>query len=149
MKFFANSRPSALNFKSFFLIIRTIFSGSRSEQFWLQNTTFFQVRPLNFFCSLSFVCFRLFTPFHVFWTMFSLFFLPTFYLNKHTKERGEIVFCYQNCSDLLWQKIVLVIQKKLLKSEAEGWEFSNFLRSLEQFLQKVKGQTNFWNRMLF
>ena len=32
--------------------------------------------------------------------------------------------------------------------KAEGWEFSNFLRSLEQFLQKVKGQTNFWNRML-
>ena len=31
-----------------------------------------------------------------------------------------IVFCYQNCSDLLWEKIVLEIEKKILKFEAEG-----------------------------
>ena len=30
------------------------------------------------------------------------------------------------------------------KFEAEGREFSNFLRSLEQFIQTVKGQNNFW-----
>ena len=30
-----------------------------------------------------------------------------------------MVFCYQNCSDLLWEKIVLVIEK----FEDEGWEF--------------------------
>ena len=29
----------------------------------------------------------------------------------------EMIFCYQNCSDLLWEKIVL---EKLLKFEAEG-----------------------------
>jgi hypothetical protein len=34
---FANSCSSALNFKSFFLITVTIFSQSRSEQFWKQN----------------------------------------------------------------------------------------------------------------
>ena len=34
LKNFANSRPSASNFKSFFSIIRTIFSHSRSEEFW-------------------------------------------------------------------------------------------------------------------
>ena len=30
-----------------------------------------------------------------------------------------LVFCYQNCTDLLWEKIVLVIQKKLF--EIRGW----------------------------
>ena len=34
--------------------------------------------------------------------------------------------------------------EKLLKFEAEGWEFAKFLRSLEQFVQTVKGQNNFW-----
>ena len=31
-----------------------------------------------------------------------------------------------------------------LKFKAEGQEFENFLRSLEQFIQAVKGQNNFW-----
>ena len=35
-------------------------------------------------------------------------------------------------------------QEKCLKLEAEGREFANFLRSLEQFIQTVKGQNNFW-----
>ena len=35
---FANSQTSALNFKKNFLITRTIFSHTRSEQFWKQNT---------------------------------------------------------------------------------------------------------------
>ena len=30
------------------------------------------------------------------------------------------------------------------KFKAEGREFANFLRSLEQFIQTVKGQNNFW-----
>ena len=33
--------------------------------------------------------------------------------------------------------------EKLLKSEAEGQEFAKFLRSLEQFIQTVKGQNNY------
>jgi hypothetical protein len=53
---------------------------------------------------------------------------------------GEMVVFYQNCSDPMWEKIVL----KLLKFEAEGWEMANFLRSLEQFVRTVKGQNNFW-----
>ena len=32
----------------------------------------------------------------------------------------------------------------LLKFEAEGQEFAKFLRSLEQFIQTVKGQNIFW-----
>ena len=55
-----------------------------------------------------------------------------------------MIFCYQNYSDPLWEKIVLVVEKKLLKFEAEGQEFSKILRSLEQFIQTVKGQNNSW-----
>ena len=64
--------------------------------------------------------------------------------NTQTISRNKVllmVFCYQN-SDLLWEKIVLVIEEKLLKFEAEGQEFAKFLRSLEHFIQKVKGQNN-------
>ena len=51
-----------------------------------------------------------------------------------------VVFCYQkivrkNCSS---------DREKLLKVEAEGREFAKILRSLEQFIQTVKGQNNFW-----
>ena len=34
-------------------------------------------------------------------------------------------------------------REKLLKFEAEGQEFTKILRSLEQFIQTVKGQNNF------
>ena len=40
-------------------------------------------------------------------------------------------------------------RKKLLKFEAEGREFSKFLRSLEQYIQTVKGQNNFWQQNAF
>ena len=50
-----------------------------------------------------------------------------------------MVFCYQNCSS---------VREKLLEFEAEGWQSAKFLRSLEQFIPTVKGQYNFWNRML-
>ena len=54
-------------------------------------------------------------------------------------------FCFQNCSGLLLEKIVQRSHwEKLLKFEAEGQEFAKVLRSLEQFVQTVKGQNNFW-----
>jgi hypothetical protein len=34
--------------------------------------------------------------------------------------------------------------EKLLKFEAEGQDFAKSLRSLEQFIQTVKDQNNFW-----
>ena len=52
-----------------------------------------------------------------------------------TKKKRGMVFCYQNCSSD-WEK--------LLELEAEGLEFAKYLRSLEQFIQTVKGQNNFW-----
>ena len=46
-----------------------------------------------------------------------------------------LTYCEKNCSS---------DQEKLLKFEAEGREFAKFFRSLEQFIQTVKGQNNFW-----
>ena len=52
-------------------------------------------------------------------------------LKQFKKDKNsEMLFCYQNCSDLLWEKIVLVIEK-------------------EQFIQIVKGQNNFWQQNAF
>ena len=39
--------------------------------------------------------------------------------------------------------------EKLLKFEAEGREFAKFLRSLEQFIQTVKGQNKFCEKNAF
>ena len=61
-----------------------------------------------------------------------------------SKSKEEMVFCYQNCSDLLWEKKCSRVREKLLKFEAEGQEFAKVLRSLEQFIQTIFG-----NRMLF
>ena len=49
-------------------------------------------------------------------------------------SRG-MVFCLQNRSGLKWGK--------KSKFEAEGQEFAKILRSLEQFIQTVKGQNHF------
>ena len=51
------------------------------------------------------------------------------------QEKLEMVFCYQKCTS---------DREKLLKFEAEGREFAKYLRSLEQFVQTVKGQNSFW-----
>ena len=56
----------------------------------------------------------------------------------------EMVFYYQNCSDILWEKIVLVIEKNFWNSRLKAEKFSKILRSLEQFIQTVKGQNSFW-----
>ena len=47
---------------------------------------------------------------------------------------AEMVFCFQNCSDINWEK--------LLKFEPEGREFENILRSLEQFIRALKSENN-------
>jgi hypothetical protein len=49
-----------------------------------------------------------------------------------------MVFCFQNCSDLLREKNCSSDREKALKFEAEGQEFANILISLEQFIQTVK-----------
>ena len=59
----------------------------------------------------------------------------------------EMLFCYQNCSTV--RKNCFTDREKLLIFETEGQEFAKFLRSLEQFVQTVKGMNNFGSRMLF
>ena len=54
----------------------------------------------------------------------------------------RIVILLPKFSDLLWGKIVLPIEK--LEFEAEGQEFAKLLRSLEQYIQAVKGLKKFW-----
>ena len=58
------------------------------------------------------------------------------------KIKLGMAFCYQNYSNLLWEKTVLD-GVKLLKFEAEVREFAKVLRSLEQLVQTVKGHNNF------
>ena len=65
-------------------------------------------------------------------------------LLKRKKRRCVVlVFCYQNCSDLLWEKIVLVIEKKIWNSrlKAENCKIFEITRTIysnsersEQFL---------------
>ena len=57
----------------------------------------------------------------------------------------NLIFCYQNCSYLLWEKIVLVIKKNFWSSRLKAENLQNFWNHyLEQFIQTVKGQNNFW-----
>ena len=51
-----------------------------------------------------------------------------------------LTYCEKKCSG---------DREKLLKFEAESREFSKFLKSLEQFIQTVKGQNNFWLQNAF
>ena len=57
-------------------------------------------------------------------------------------------FCFLNCPNILWMKIGFSDWEKLLNFLAESQKFATFLRSKESFIQTVKGQNNFWNRML-
>ena len=68
---------------------------------------------------------------------------------RNLQEQDEKAFCYQNWSDLHVRKNCSSDREKLVKFEAEGQEFSIFFRSLEQFIQTVKGQNNFWYQNAF
>ena len=70
---------------------------------------------------------------------------PIFYLVKSS----EMVFCYQNCSDLLWEKIVLVIKKKIWNSRLKAENFQKFWDHLNNLFKQWMDRTIFGNRMLF
>ena len=106
-------------------------------------------------CPILFSCFRAKLPFFKRWQVkigneyyneFSWIFSQNrlLYTFGNWFESGILL---PNCSDLLWEKLFLVIEKNFWK--AEGREFAKILRSLEQFIQTVKGQNFFDNRMLF
>ena len=53
----------------------------------------------------------------------------------------ELVFCYQNCSDLLWEKIVLVIEKTFewkVRTQNNFWQQNVFLTCSWRFLRSNK-----------
>ena len=53
--------------------------------------------------------------------------LPSIWCN-YLNRNG---ICYQNCSDLLWEKIVLVMEKNFWNSWLKAENLQNFLRSLD------------------
>ena len=55
--------------------------------------------------------------------------------NCYFDTKIVLTYCEKNCSS---------DQEKLLKLQAEGREFAKILRSLQKFIQTVKGQNNFW-----
>ena len=55
----------------------------------------------------------------------------------------HIIFCFQNYSDLLWEKKCYFHLEQLLKFKAEGLEFAKILRSLEKFIRTLKVRTIF------
>ena len=61
--------------------------------------------------------------------------MPLIWKSWYFVTQIVLTYCGKNCSS---------DQEKLLKFKAEGQEFAKFLRSLEQFIQTVKGQNNFW-----
>ena len=61
---------------------------------------------------------------------------------KYKREMNDILL-----PKLFWpivRKNWFSDREKLLKFEAKGQEFANFLRSLQKFIQTVKVQNNFW-----
>ena len=61
----------------------------------------------------------------------------------------EMVFCYQNCSDLLWEKNVLVIEKNLWNSRLKAEKLQIFCNHLSNLFKQWKVRTISGNRMLF
>ena len=59
------------------------------------------------------------------------------------------VFCYQNCSGLLWEKNVLVIKKKIWNSRLKAENFQKFWDHKNNLFKQWKVRTIFGNRMLF
>ena len=61
----------------------------------------------------------------------------------------DIVFCYPNCSDLLWEKIVLVIEKNFWNLRLNAENFQNFWDHYNNLFEQWKVRTICGNRMLF
>ena len=63
--------------------------------------------------------------------------------SKKTQFQFKMVFCYQNCSDLLWEKIAWVIEKNLWNLRLKAENLQNVRKSLQT------GQNNFWKWLVF
>ena len=65
------------------------------------------------------------------------------------KERSDLVFCCQNCSDLLWETIVLVIEKNFWNSRLKAENLQKFWDHWNNLFKEWKVRRIFGNRMLF
>ena len=62
---------------------------------------------------------------------------------------SALVFCYQNCSDLQWEKNVLVIEKKFCNSMLKAKDLQKFWHHWDNLFKQWKIRTIIGNRMLF
>ena len=60
----------------------------------------------------------------------------------------KLIFCYQNCSDLLWEKNVLVIEKNFWNSMLKAKNFQIFWDHLNNLFKQWMVRTISGNRML-
>ena len=60
-----------------------------------------------------------------------------------------MVFCYYNCSDLLWEKIVPVIEKFFWNSRPSASNLQNFWDHLNNLFKQWKVRTISGHRMIF
>ena len=58
--------------------------------------------------------------------LFRLTFENQFKDMENSTSHRNVVLCYQNCSDLLWEKIVLVIEKNFWNSRLKAENFKFF-----------------------
>ena len=66
---------------------------------------------------------------------------------KNACQSGkEMVFCFQNCSDLLWEKSVVVIEKNFWNSSLKTKNLQKFWDHLNNLFKQWIGPNNFWNR---
>ena len=60
-----------------------------------------------------------------------------------------MVFCYQNCSDLLWEKIVFVIEKIFWNSRLKVENLQKFWDYSNNLLKQWKVRIIFGNKIFF
>ena len=74
---------------------------------------------------------------------------------KNIKEIFSFKIIYFHIGASKWYFVTIIVltycekklfwsSRKLMKFKSEGQEFAKSLRSLEQFIQTVKGQNNLW-----
>ena len=61
----------------------------------------------------------------------------------------SMVLCYQNCSNLLWEKNVLVIEKNFWNSRLKAKNFQNLWDHSNNLFKQWKVRTIFGNRIFF
>ena len=92
------------------------------------------IRPARYNTACTKLIFTKYHYFESFWWV-----LPPYQrrVNVYPSTLWKVVFCFQNCSDMLWEKIVLVIeiQKNFWNSRLKAEQFTNSERSV-QFLKE-------------